>query len=181
MKAERPFPSELWEQIPAAVQGYIYALEARVTALEAAVQRLEATVPHLTERLQQDPHPSSRPPSSDPPQATTKRPRREPSGRRPGGQPGHEGQTRVLVSVEEVDVVISVKPERHQVTEIPPIKPVVTEYQLHQLCCPACGEATRGELPVGVSPGAFGPRVHAITALCAGAYHLLKRTTQSVL
>ena len=61
------------------------------------------------------------------------------------------------------------QPERHQVTEIPPIKPVVTEYHLHQLCCPACGEATRGELPVGVASGAFGPRVQAITALCTGA------------
>ena len=114
-------------------------------------------------------------PSSDPPQATPKRPRRDPSGRRAGGQPGHEGQARELVPVEEIDVVISVKPERcrrcqypmqgedsqserHQVTELPPIKPVVTEYQLHQLCCPACGEATRGELPVGVSSGVFGPR-----------------------
>jgi len=54
MKAERPFPVELWEQIPAAVQDYIHALEARVTALEAGVQRLEATVQHLTERLRQD-------------------------------------------------------------------------------------------------------------------------------
>ena len=198
MNAERPFPSELWQQIPAAVQDYIQALEARVTALEAAVQRLEATVQHLTERLQQDSRTSSRPPSSDPPQATTKRPRRDPSGRRAGGQPGHEGQARALVPVEAVDVVIAVKPERcrrcqyplqgedsqperHQVTEIPPIKPVVTEYQWHRLCCPACGEVTRVELPVGVSPGAFGPRVQAITALCTGAYHLSKRTTQSVL
>ena len=100
--------------------------------------------------------------------------------------------------VEEVDVVIPVKPERchrcqhllrgedpqpqrHQVTEIPPVKPVVTEYQLHRLVCPACGEATRAALPAGVPTGGFGPRVQAITALCTGAYHLSKRTTQSVL
>ena len=198
MNAERPFPSELWQHIPAAGQDDIDALEARVTALEAAVQRLEATVQHLTERLQHDSRTSSRPPSSDPPQATTKRPRRDLSGRRAGGQPGHEGQARALVPVEEVEVVISVKPERcrrcrhplqgedsqperHQVAEIPPIKPVVTEYQVHQLRCPACGEATRGELPVGVSVGAFGPRVQASTALCTGAYHWSKRTTQRVL
>jgi transposase len=102
------------------------------------------------------------------------------------------------VPLEEVDVVIAVKPERcrrchyplqgedaqperHQVTEIPPLKPVVTEYQLHQLCCPACGVATRGELPVGAPPGAFGPRVQAISALCTGADHLAKRITLSVL
>jgi transposase len=198
MTTERPFSQELWEQTPATVQDYIRALEARVAALEAVVQRLEATVQDLTERLQQDSRTSSRPPSSDPPQATTKRPRREPSGRRPGGQPGHEGQTRALVPVAEVDVVIPVKPlrcprcqyplqgedpqpQRHQVTEIPPVRPIVTEYQLHQLCCLACGVVTRAELPAGVPRGEFGPRVQAITALCTGAYHLSKRTTQQVM
>ncbi len=198
MNTERPFSQELWEQTPAAVQDYIRALEARVAALEAVVQRLEATVQHVTERLQQDSRTSSRPPSSDPPQATLKRPRGEPSGRRPGGQPGHEGQTRALVPVEEVDVVIPIKPvrcprcqhplqgedsqpQRHQVTELPPVRPVVTEYQLQQLCCPACGAVTRADLPVGVPPGGFGPRVQAITALCTGAYHLSKRTTQQVM
>ena len=72
--------------------------------------------------------------------------------------------------VEAVDVVLPVKPmccrrcqhplqgedpqpQRHQVTEIPPVKPVVTEYQLHRLVCPACGEATRAEVPAGVPTG----------------------------
>jgi transposase len=191
MNCEPLLSPELWERAPPEVQAYIRALEARVAALEATVQQLR-------EQLQQDSRTSSRPPSSDPPQALTKRPRREPTGRRPGGQPGHEGHARGLVPVEEVGVVIPVKPEhcrrcqqplqgedvqpqRHQMTEIPPVKPVVTEYQLHQLVCPACGEATRAELPPGVPRGEFGPRVQAITALCTGAYHLSKRTTQSVL
>ena len=87
MTTERPFSPELWEHTPAAVQDSIHALEARVAALKAIVQRLEAVVQHVTERRQQD----SRPPSSAPPQATAKWPRREPSGCRPGGQPGHEG------------------------------------------------------------------------------------------
>jgi transposase len=71
--------------------------------------------------------------------------------------------------------------QRHQVTEILPMKPVITEYRVHRLVCPAGGEATRAALPAGVSPRGFGPRVQAITALCTGAYHLSKRTTQSVL
>jgi transposase len=66
-------------------------------------------------------------------------------------------------------------------TEIQPMKPVVTEYQLHRLVCPSCGAATRAELPAGVPTGEFGSRVQAITALCTGAYYLSKRTTQSVL
>jgi transposase len=36
-------------------------------------------------------------------------------------------------------------------------------------------------LPVGIPTGGFGPRVQAITALCTGAYHLSKRTTQTML
>lgn len=198
MNPERPFSQELWDETPAAVQDYIRTIEARVAALETVVQRLEATVQQLTERLQQDSRTSSRPPSSDPPQALGKRPRREPSGRRPGGQPGHEGQTRALVPSETVDVVVPIKPERchhcqhplqgedsqpqrHQMTEIPPVKPVVTEYQLHRLVCPACGEAPRAELPPGVPTGGFGPRVQATTALCTGAYHMSKRTVQALL
>jgi transposase len=103
-----------------------------------------------------------------------------------------------LVPVERVDTVVPVKPERchhcqhplqgedaqpqrHQVTEILPVKPVVTEYQLHALVCPVCGEATRAELPPGVPTGGFGPRLQATAALCTGAYHLSKRTTQDLL
>jgi transposase len=99
--------------------------------------------------------------------------------------------------VEEVDVVIPLKPEqcarcqqpltgddpqpqRHQVLEIPPLKPVVTEYQWQQLVCPVCGDTTRAAWPDGVTTRAYGPRVQAITALCTGAYRLSKRTTQQL-
>jgi transposase len=88
--------------------------------------------------------------------------------------------------VEAVDVVIAVKPEpcrpcqyplqaeeaqpqRQQVTEIPPVTPVVTAYEWHQLVCPACGEVPRAEWPPGVPRGEFGPRGQAITALGTGA------------
>lgn len=54
--------------------------------------------------------------------------------------------------------------QRHQVVEVPPVKPVVTEYQLHRLRCPDCGGSTRAELPTGVPMGGFGPRVQAIAA-----------------
>jgi transposase len=186
MNAERPFSQALWEQIPATIQDDICPLETRVTALETVVQRLEAMVQQVTERRQQDSRTSSRPPSSDPPRALGRRPRREPSGRRPGGQPGHQGQRRALVPSATVDVGGPIKPERgqhcqppvqgedaqpqrHQVTESPPVKPVVTEYQRHRLVCPAGGEATRAELPPGVPPGGFGPRIQATMALCTGA------------
>jgi transposase len=198
MNSQPPLPQEIWDHTPPMAQELIWRQAAELAQLRADVAQLKATVEELARQLGRTSRNSSQPPSADPPQAVSKRPRREPSGRRPGGQPGHEGHTRALLPGEAVDVVIPLKPaqcphcqhplrgedstpQRHQVTEVPPVKPVVTEYQLQRLICPACGEATRAELPVGVPTGEFGPRVQAITALCTGAYHLSKRTTQRVM
>jgi transposase len=196
MDTHPSLPPELWERTPPEVQVYIGALEARLVTLEAKVQTLQEQVRTLQERLNQTSRNSSRPPSSDPPQS----PRPGcPRGQRPrGGQPGHPGHTRTLVPVEEVDEVVVLKPEqcqgchaplsgedaapfRHQVIEIPPIKPVITEYQWHQLVCSACGETTRAPWPVGVPSGTYGPRVHAMVALYTGTYRLSKRTTQQAM
>jgi len=179
----------VWERTPPEAQAYIRALEARVVTLEGMMQALQ-------EQLKQTSRNSSRPPSSDPPHS--ERPRRPRSTRRRGGQPGHPGHTRTLVPVDEVDEVVVIKPEqcthcqaplsgddprpwRHQVIEIPPIQPVVTEYQWHQLVCAACGEASRAPWPKGVPSGTYGPRVQAMVALCTGAYRLSKRTTHQVM
>jgi transposase len=97
---------------PRKVGAYPPRAQADIRALENRVAALEATVQQLREQVQQTSRTSSRPPSSDPPQALGQRPRREPTGRRPGGQPGHEGQARALVPVAEVDGVVPVKPER---------------------------------------------------------------------
>jgi transposase len=160
------------------------------------VHALQKQVGTLQEQLHQTSQNSSRPPSSDPPQ--TQRLRRPRSTRRRGGQPGHPGHTRLLVPVDEVDEVVIIKPKecmhchaslagddptpwRHQVIEIPPLKPVVTEYQWHQLACSACGETTRAPWPAGVASGTYGPRVQATVALCTGAYRLSKRMTQQMM
>jgi hypothetical protein len=95
-------PPEAWEKL--------LALEAEVEALRRQVVQLTGIVQELQERLGRTSRNSSQLPSADPPPAVGKRLRREPSGRRPGGQPGPEGQTRVLVPVGEVDVVFPVKP-----------------------------------------------------------------------
>jgi transposase len=180
---------ELWDQLPPEVRAYIETLTGQVQTLMSMVRTLQ-------EQLHQTSRNSSRPPSSDPPQSP--RPRRPRGQRRRGGQPGHPGQTRTLVPVEEVNEVVVLKPAqcrgchaplagddatpfRHQGIEIPPIKPVITEYQWHQLVCPACGETTRAPWPAGVPSGTYGPRVHATVALCTGSYRLSKRTTSQVM
>ena len=177
-------------------QAYIGMLEARVELLTSMVDALQEQLHTLQEQLHQTSRNSSRPPSSDPSQPP--RPRRPRSPRRRGGQPGHRGATRTLLPVEAVDEIVAIKPEqclhcqsplsgddptpwRHQVIEIPPLKPVVTEYQWHQLTCSLCGEITRAPWPAGVPSGTYGPRVQATVALYTGAYRLSKRTTQQAM
>src|SRR5215831_15013628 len=196
METHPVLPPELWDQTPPEVQAYIRVLEARVETMVSMVHTLQEQVRTLQEQLNQTSQSSSRPPSSDPPQH--RRPGHPQSRRRRGGQPGHPGHTRTLIPVEEVDEVVVLKPTqcthcqaplsgddpkpwRHQVLEMPPIKPVVTEYQWHQLACPACGEITRAPWPAGVPSGTYGPRVQATVALYTGSYHLSKRTTQQAL
>src|SRR5690606_7000174 len=67
------------------------------------------------------------------------------------------------------------EPWRHQVWEIPEIKPLVTAYQRHRLMCPCCGETTCGELPPGVPSGQAGPRLVALAALLMGCFKQSKR------
>src|SRR5207244_6565862 len=114
-------------------------------------------------------------------------------GHRGGGdQSDPPCHTRLLNPLESIDEFVVLKPEqcsgchaplsgddptpfRHQVMEIPPIQPVVTEYQWHQLVCPACGETTRAPWPAGVPSGAYGPRVHDTVARCTVADRWSKR------
>ena len=196
METPPAFLPEVWERTPPAVQASILALEARVEALEAVVQALQEHNHALQEQLHQPSRNSSRPPASAPPQSERRhRPR---STRRRGGHPGPPGPTRPLLPVEAVDDVVGIKPAqcthcqtsfsgddptpwRHHVIEIPPIQPVVTAYQWHQLACPACGERTRAPWPAGVPSGTYGPRVQATGALYTGSYRLSKRTTHQAM
>jgi len=166
-------PPELLADLPPAVVAYIRWLEARVAQLEA--------------KLNQNSTNSSKPPSSDPP-SVKRAPPKPRSSRKPGGQPGHPRHERAVV--ENPDQVRECKPAacrrcarplagddphplRHQVTELPDVRPVVTEYRRHRLRCPGCGATTCGALPAGVG-GQDGPRLRAACALLTGAFRLSK-------
>jgi transposase len=66
---------------------------------------------------------------------------------------------------------------RHQVWDIPPLRPVVTEYRRHRLLCLRCGVTTCGQAPAGQD----GPRLKAACALLSGAYRLSKAKTARLL
>ena len=191
MPEQMLFSAEEWQQTPKAVQEFVLSLVVRV-------QELETEVAVLRERVNRNSGNSSQPPSSDGPEAPRKPRRRAKSGRKRGGQPGHKGTRRKLVPVEQVKESHDLKPEacrrcgqalegedfepyRHQVTKIPPVVAEVTEYRLHTLTCPGCGDKTRAELPAGVPQGAFGPRLQAMVSLLSGRYHLSKRDTADIM
>ena len=160
----------------------IGSLVQRINALEVENSRLQ-------EQLRQSSQNSSRPPSTDPP-TVARPPVRPPSG--------HEAHARALVPMDQVDHVIPLRPphcrrcgaalrgtdpapRRQQVTELPIVRPTITEYQWHTLTCARCGGATPAPRPPGVPAGAFGPRLTATVAVCTGVYHLSKRTTAGLL
>jgi transposase len=62
------------------------------------------------------------------------------------------------------------QPLRHQFWDIPPFRPVITEYRRHRLRCPRCGVTTCGQAPAGQD----GPRLKAACVLLTGAYRFSK-------
>lgn len=174
---------EDWAATPPAVRGLVQELLKRLVEVEA--------------RLNQTSRNSSKPPSSDPPSAKP-RPAKEPTGRKSGGQPDHEGHGRTLKPESEVDQIIEVRPEsceqcgtlllgedpepeRHQVTELPRITPMVTEYRRHRLCCVACGARTQAPWPATMPTGSFGPRVQATVGYLTGRIGASQREVQDIL
>ena len=150
----------------------------------------------LKAKLEKDSTNSSKPPSSDPP--GVERRNAPSSGRRPGGQPGHEGHRREFIPVDEVDRRHDLKPEccrgcqgtlrgedaepvSRQVVELPVMKPIVIECRLHALCCRRCGARTRAELPSDAPRLGFGVRLCAMVALLSGKCMPSKRTTRALL
>ena len=170
-------------------------LEAEMTpAVRAFVAMLLARIEELESRLGMSPQNSSVPPSSEHPHAKQPKPKRKPSGRKRGGQQGHTKHQRTLVPSEQVTETITLKPShcrrcgqnlqgndpeprRHQVFELPEIKPIITEYQQHRLSCPCCGVSTTARLPEGVPEGQTGPRLVAFTALLMAYFRQSKRRT----
>jgi transposase len=191
-----PLPSTVPE-----CHAVIRELWAQVQALTQHVEKLTGRVRELETRLNLNSQNSSKPPSSDGPNVKLP-PKRQPTGRKPGGQPGHKGTKRELLPPEKVDAVEDHwpttceccrirlprgsrtevgEPLRHQVTEIPPVKAHVTEHRLHSQMCDRCGHATQAALPDGVPAGAFGPRLLAVVALFTGAYRISKRVAVEAL
>lgn len=150
---------------------------------------------------------SSKPPSSDglagDSRLRGRSPRRKPSGKKPGGQPGHPGSHRPPAPPERVDEVHIVLPEqcghcgnelgqrleevqtsgdvhRHQVVEVPAIAAHIVEYQCHRVICPQCQKSTRAPIPEQAQRQT-GPQLTALVAYLTVTCRMPRRVLETVL
>ncbi len=174
-------------------------LAERERELANAQQRIADLERQLALR-QQNSTTSSKPPSSDGLAGRQReRGRRTKSRRRRGGQPGHPGHSRSLVSAEDVKAFVDLvphacrqchralrardelgDPRRHQVTELPPIEAYITEYRCHRRRCTACGTTTQAPLP-DEAEGQFGPQLTALIAYLTVVCRLPRGIVQRLL
>ena len=161
-----------FEELSVRVRGQSAAMRELVDR----VGELEREVDELERRAGRDSRNSSEPPSQDPPKSRAER-RREARAklkelskakRKPGGQPGHEGKHRQMAGPEQLERRTEHLPEScacghrfdgseervdapviHQQWELPPIRPLVFQYDLYRLRCPCCGKRRLADCPRG--------------------------------
>jgi transposase len=151
-------------------------------AQQTRIAQLEARIAELERQLGLNSGNSGIPPSSD---GLKKKPvrvssLRERSGKKPGGQKGHPGET--LRQSETVDATINHFPKAcagcgealseamatdhiaRQVFDLPEPHPlIVTEHRAHSCRCAACGTQTRADFPPDVkAPVQYGARIAGI-------------------
>lgn len=170
------------------------ALLARNAELEARVLALEGQVRDLLDKLK--PPQPPRPLTAQPPA-----PAKKPTGKKPGGQPGHPPHLKVLVPVERVHEVVTYipqrcrkcdkplpakagpkdpEPTRHQLAELPPVAAEITEYQGHARTCPCCGEVTWATIPAEIRAHSLGSRLTAALLYFVGVHGVSKRGVEEI-
>jgi transposase len=141
------------------------------------ITKLTERIKALEEKDNKDSHNSDKPSSSDGLHRRIHK-RRESSGKKPGGQEGHEGTTLSMVEhpqqvqIHEVKVCQRCGKSLHQekvcgyeprqVFDIPPIAVEVTEHRAQIKRCPHCRQLSVAAFPLGVSHKTqYGPRLKA--------------------
>ena len=176
----------------------IAELEATIVQLREQLAQQGAYIRDLEAHLAKDSHNSSKPPSSDGLKRKTKSLRQQ-SGKKPGGQLGHRGETLHLVATS--DEVVKHRPavcaqcqmplgdaevvlrERRQVQELPVVvRLLVQEHQALHVRCPHCMYVSSGAFPPEVpSRARYGPRVRALAVYLVEQQHLPLGRAQQLL
>jgi transposase len=161
------------------------------------IRKLTKRIEALEQKNGKDSHNSDKPPSSDGLHRQIHK-RRESSGKKPGGQEGHEGTTLPMVKHPQRVQIHEVKScngcgrslqqekprgyEPRQVFDIPPIVVEVTEHRGQIKRCPHCGKISVAAFPAEVSHKTqYGTRLKAF-AVYLKNYGLLPydRTAQAL-
>jgi transposase len=158
---------------------------------------LAQRIAELEERLGRNSRNSNQPPSTDgfnrpsPPRSL-----RRPTGKKPGGQPGHKGQTlRFSANPDRfvlhrpgqcaqcgcpLDDVPPSATERRQVIDLPPLALETVEHWAQSVRCPECANLNRGSFPPEAPESVqYGPHLKALCVYLM-SYQLLpyERTTE---
>jgi transposase len=175
----------------------VEVLLTRLQQLETLVQEQAATIQALQDQLAKNSRNSGQPPSSDGLKKARTRSLRQKTGRKPGGQKGHQGQT--LTMSDDPDHIehhpldrcphcqtdlSNVSPSgyaRRQVFDVPPVRIEVTEHQADIKACPQCQETVQAAFPSEVSqPVQYGSRLKA-QASYLNTYHFIPHARTSEL
>lgn len=193
-------PAPSYEVLAALVVG----LRGEVVETHAALERVlgelaaaTARVAELEAQVKANSRNSSKPPSSDGLAKPAPKSLRKKTGRKPGGQDGHQGRTLAQAAVPDREVAhepggcsgcgtsLAGRPvtgvERRQVFDLPEVKVEVVEHQLVEREC-GCGARTRAAAPAGVdAPVQYGPRVAAAAVyLYTGQFLSKERTARAL-
>ena len=170
--------------------------------LQQTIREQAAIIIKLKERIsvlenKKNSNNSHTPPSQDQNRIKKNQSLREPTDRKAGGQPGHEGTT--LTCSKVIDVIVKHSPTQcdgchsnldditeqlvstRQLIDLPPIALEVIEHRVYKKQC-SCGHTTVGDFPKYVaSPVQYGPNVEALVAYLHARQYLPYQRTKEFL